>query len=304
MGNLVICGKYIMVEQNMVDMRFDSYLFSIGRKLSGRFGMAKFTPRVWRAPDSSTVGDYVASSSWRYARVQHQQSVYRSSLPRSQHTPLRRLVHVRASGLLWSWNCTAVSMAMGVLRQQDATSLWIKRGHGATSAGEVCKKSFDWGLSHWFAWLRTRSKTNKRRAVFSLRRRCLNYTQKWLCSCGMLAWRFSVFTREGGICVSAVFAPRVVSRFSKSDASPQKINAASLSWRLLTVPCVFSTKKQILVFFISGYIRKAEGLQLRSSSRRKSNFRKEKVQTFHSIYFPGCTTAPKMRNLGLRMCFG
>ena len=35
----------------------------------------------------------------------------------------------------------------------------------------------------------------------------------WLCSHGRLAWRlFYVLTREGGICVSAAFASRVLSR--------------------------------------------------------------------------------------------
>ena len=46
---------------------------------------------------------------------------------------------------------------------------------------------------------------------------------------GAGGWRSaSVFTREGGICVSAVFASRVLSRFSKSDAPPQEIHAACL----------------------------------------------------------------------------
>ena len=47
-----------------------------------------------------------------------------------------------------------------------------------------------------------------------------------LLECGRLTWLLSVFTREDGICVSAVFASRVLSRFSKSDASPQEVNAA------------------------------------------------------------------------------
>ena len=52
------------------------------------------------------------------------------------------------------------------------------------------------------------------------------------------------FAWKGGICVSAVFASRVLSCFSESDASlpSRNMRGESLSWLLPTVPCVFSTK--------------------------------------------------------------
>ena len=105
---------------------------------------------------------------------------------------------------------------MQVRSRQDAKSVCIKRRHGAMSAGEVWKKSFVYYLKAVaLIGLHGHGRGGKRiRGELSLVAAALSKIDVGrLCLYGRLAQRFfSVFTREGGICLSVVFASGVFSR--------------------------------------------------------------------------------------------
>ena len=107
---------------------------------------------------------------------------------------------------------------MEVRSRQDAKSVCIKRRHGDMSAGKVlgedCFVCYVKAVA--LIGLRGRGRGGKRR------REGRSLVEAALSTIGagvallvreVLAWRFfSVFYRQGGICVSAVFALRVLSR--------------------------------------------------------------------------------------------
>ena len=102
---------------------------------------------------------------------------------------------------------------MEVRRRQDAKSVCIKRQHGAMSAGEFLEEELCLKAVALLCVVTGEDENEQEESDLLVVTALSKIDERVALLVRKLAKRFSVFTREGGICVSYVFASRVNSRF-------------------------------------------------------------------------------------------